>query len=182
VLLGVGIGWQKEEYEAVGVPYGDRGRRLDECIEGMRALWADGAASYSGKYVQLDNVVCDTKPASPAGVPILVGGSSSFAARRAGRLGDGFLPYVKSPEELAGCVDEMRAAAREHGRDPNAIEVTVLSGDYMPGAAVDLELARGYADAGASRILVNAQAGGDIEVEDIRGFVGQLQEQVIGKV
>ena len=182
VRLGVGIGWQKEEYEAVGVPYRDRGRRLDECIEGMRALWADGPAKYAGRYVKLDGVVCDTKPAQPGGVPILVGGSSSFAARRAGRLGDGFLPYVISPEDLSVRVEEMRAVAREHGRNADALEVSVVPGAYAPAPSIDLDLARRYAEAGASRLILNAQECGSTEIEDIRRFVGDLQERVFAKL
>jgi probable F420-dependent oxidoreductase len=182
VLLGVGIGWQKEEYAAIGVPYRDRGRRLDECIEGMRALWANGPARYAGKYVQLEDVVCDTKPATPGGVPILIGGSSSFAARRAGRLGNGFLPYVISPEDLAERVEEMRAVARESGRDPDALEVSVVPGSYAPTPMIDVDLARRYADAGASRLIVNAQECGSMEVEAIRRFVGDFQERVLAKL
>ncbi len=179
VRLGVGIGWQKEEYEAIGVPYRDRGRRLDECIEGMRALWAEGPAKYEGKYVQLDGVVCDTKPARPAGVPILVGGSSPFAAQRAGRLGDGFLPYAISPEEVGERVQEMRAAARENGRDPDAIEVSIVPGPYAPAPSMDLDLVRRYSDAGASRLIVNAQECGSMEVSDIRRFVEDFHERVL---
>ncbi len=182
VRLGVGIGWQKEEYAAIGVPYRDRGRRLDECIAGMRALWAEGPAKYEGKYVQFDGVVCDTKPARPGGVPILVGGSSSFAARRAGRLGDGFLPYAISPEELGERVHEMRAVATENGRDSDAIEVSIAPGAYAPAPTIDLDLARRYADAGASRLILNAQECGSMEVEDIRRFVGTFQERVLTRL
>ena len=182
VLLGVGLGWQKEEYAAIGVPYRDRGRRLDECIEGMRALWADGPANYSGKYVTLPNVICDTKPAQSGGVPVLIGGSTSFAARRAGRLGDGFFPYVISPEDLAERVEEMRVVAREQGRDAAALEISVMPGSYAPGAALDLDLAQRYVDAGVSRIVVNAQECGSMQLEDIRRFVAELQERVIAKL
>ena len=89
VRLGVGIGWQREEYEAIGVPYRDRGRRLDETIEAMRTLWREDFATYQGKHVAFENVHMDAKPANGETVPILIGGSSEFAARRAGRLGDG---------------------------------------------------------------------------------------------
>lgn len=69
VRLGVGIGWQREEYEAVGVPYRDRGRRLDETIEAMRILWRDEWATYHGRHVNFENVHMDTKPFRPEGVP-----------------------------------------------------------------------------------------------------------------
>jgi probable F420-dependent oxidoreductase len=124
VLLGVGIGWQKEEYAALNIPYADRGGRLDEYIDAVRALWRNEVASHSGTYVTFDRVRSDPKPASPEGVPIIVGGSSPAAARRAGRRGDGWLPYVISPDDFAARVGDIHAAAEEAGRDASAIELT----------------------------------------------------------
>jgi alkanesulfonate monooxygenase SsuD/methylene tetrahydromethanopterin reductase-like flavin-dependent oxidoreductase (luciferase family) len=115
-------------------------------------------------------------------VPVLIGGSTSFAARRAGRLGDGFFPYVISPEDLAERAEEMRVVAREQGRDAAALEISVMPGSYAPGAALDLDLAQRYVDAGVSRIVVNAQECGSMQLEDIRRFVAELQERVIAKL
>jgi probable F420-dependent oxidoreductase len=182
VILGVGLGWQKEEYAAIGVPYNDRGRRLDECIEGMRALWAEGPANYAGRHVNLPNVVCDVKPYRPEGVPIIIGGSTSFAARRAGRLGDGFFPYVISPEDFAERVEEMRATAREVGRDDNAFDVSIWPGSYSPGSTFDVDLTKRYVDGGANRIVLNAMESGGMELEAIRRFIGEVQEKVIAKL
>lgn len=182
VVLGVGIGWQKEEYAAVGVPYRDRGRRLDECIEGMRALWADGAAKYEGKYVELPNVICDVKPHRPEGVPIVIGGSTSFAARRAGRLGNGFFPYVISPEDFALRVEEMRQTARDAGRDADALEVSIWPGSFDPMGTFDLDLVKRYVDGGANRIVMNAMESGSMELDAIRRFVGEVQERIIARL
>ena len=74
-MLGVGLGWQKEEYEAIGVPYQDRGRRLDECIEAMKVLWSQHPATYHGKHVRFTRVHCNTDLATPGGPPVLIGGS-----------------------------------------------------------------------------------------------------------
>lgn len=182
VMLGVGIGWQKEEYAAIGVPYRDRGRRLDECIEGMQALWADGPAKYEGRYVQLPNVVCDVKPYRPEGIPIVIGGSTSFAARRAGRLGDGFFPYVISPEDFAARVEEMRQTARDAKRNADALDVSVWPGSFDPMGTFDLDLAKRYVDGGAGRIVMNAMESGSMELEAIRRFIGEVQERIIAKL
>jgi probable F420-dependent oxidoreductase len=183
VLLGVGIGWQKEEYAAIGVPYRDRGRRLDETIGAMRALWGPGPASYRGRHVCFENVSCDAKPAQKDGVPILVGGSSPAAARRAGRLGNGFYPYVISPEALAARMQELRAAAREAGRDPDAIEVTVWPGSFAFDRTFDLDLIRAYvACGGVGRLVVSAMEAGGAAMDDFRRLVGDYREKVIEKL
>jgi len=182
VLLGVGIGWQKEEYAAIGVPYRDRGRRLDETIEAMRALWAPGLASYRGRHVRFEKVVCDAKPAQAGGVPILIGGSSRAAAERAGRLGNGFFPYVISPEDLAARLAELRAAARAAGRDPAAIEITVWPASWRFDATFDLDLVRRYAECGVSRLIVSAQEARGVAMDDFRRLVHDYREQVIEKL
>jgi len=183
VLLGVGIGWQKEEYAAIGVPYRDRGRRLDETIEAMRALWGPGPATYRGRHVSFENVSCDAKPAQKGGPPILIGGSSAAAARRAGRLGDGFYPYVISPEDLAVRMTELRAAAREAGRDPAAIEVTVWPGSFRFDRTFDLDLIRGYLDCGSvTRLIVSAMEAGGSTMDDFRRLVDDYREKVIEKL
>ena len=183
VLLGVGIGWQKEEYAAIGVPYRDRGRRLDETIEAMRALWRPGPATYRGRHVAFEAVSCDAKPVQQPGVPILIGGSSPAAARRAGRLGDGFYPYVISPEDLAARLGELREAARAAGRDPAAIEVTVWPGSWRFDRTFDLDLVRRYVDCGGvSRLVVSALEAGGTGFDDYRRLVDDYREKVIEKL
>jgi len=183
LLLGVGLGWQKEEYEAIGVPYRNRSRRLDENIEAMRALWAPGAASYRGAHVRFDRVHSDPKPARPAGIPIHIGGSSEFAARRAGRLGDGFFPFVISPQDLAQRIEQLRAAARAAARDPQAIELTAWPGSWDGKRSFDLDLVRQYADLGVSRLVISAREGGAAtELADIRRAIESYQEKVIARL
>jgi probable F420-dependent oxidoreductase len=181
-LLGVGIGWQIEEYAAVGVPYSGRGARLDEYVDAMRALWGSEYASYAGRFVSFDRVSSLPKPVQPGGVPIVVGGSSEAAARRAGTRGDGFFPYVISPEDFAARVGDVRSAARDVGRDPAAVELTVWPTSWQPGAALDRDLARRYADAGADRLVVSAQEAGGPALEDLRRFIGDYRDRVLDRL
>ena len=133
--LGIGIGWLREEFEALGIPWANRGRRCDEYIEAMRALWTNDVASYDGEFVSFQDIRCDPKPAQPGGVPLIVGGHSHAAARRAGRYGDGFLPLGEQQITTGfEFLETMRQAAEEAGRDPDAIEISAGGGpdvDYI---------------------------------------------------
>jgi probable F420-dependent oxidoreductase len=126
LLLGIGVGWVREEAEALGVDFAGRGRRTDEYIEVMRTLWREPVASFHGEFVNFDGVVSEPRPAQPGGVPIIVGGHSEAAARRTGRLGNGFFPLGVTPERLASLRRVMEETALEHGRDPAQIEITCV--------------------------------------------------------
>jgi len=121
VLLGIGAGWLAEEFAALGVAFDDRGPRTDEYVAAMRALWSQERASFKGRFVSFSEVYCRPLPPDRR-IPVIVGGHTKAAARRAGRLGDGYFPARGAPTEL---FDEMRRAAVEAGRDPAAIEITV---------------------------------------------------------
>ena len=109
--LGIGVGWLKEEFEALGVPFEQRGRRADEYIAAMRALWATDGASYAGRYVKFEGVSCNPKPVGH--VPIIVGGHSEAAARRAGRVGDGFFPSIGAQVDTSPLFEVARRAASD---------------------------------------------------------------------
>ena len=147
VLLGIGVGWLAEEFATLGVPFEDRGPRTDEYVAAMRALWSQGCASYRGRFVSFDQVFC--RPLPPARrIPIIVGGDTAPAARRAGRLGDGYFPARGATPAL---LDEMRRAAEGAGRDPAAIEITVSA----PPAASEIEA---LARQGVTRVAVPISA------------------------
>ena len=146
VLLGVGAGWLEEEFDALGVPFERRGDRLDEYIAALRALWTEDRATFEGEFVSFRDCILRPRPVKGT-VPIHVGGHTERAARRAGRLGDGFFPVVKTPESLEPLLVTMRAAAEEAGRDPDAVEVTATS-------SRDVETIKRYEDLGVRRCVV----------------------------
>jgi probable F420-dependent oxidoreductase len=125
VRLGIGVGWNRQEFDALGVPWAHRGRRCDEAIAAMRALWRDTPASFRGEHVSFEPVYSSPKPVG-ASVPVLVGGNSDVAARRAGRIGDGYFPFERDFDRLVDLIAAMRVAAEQAGRDPDAIEITSL--------------------------------------------------------
>ena len=145
--LGIGVGWLREEAEAVGTRFEDRGARTDEYIEAMRVLWREPEPTFHGSYTHFDRAKSNPKPFQTGGVPILVGGDSVAAARRAGRLGDGYFPIGLRHDDFTARVATVRAAAEERGRDPETIELTY-------SGSTDPDRIRRYAELGVSRWVV----------------------------
>ena len=124
LILGVGAGWLAEEFAAVGADFATRGARLDEYVAAMRELWAHDRADFAGEFVQFSGAQLAPRP--PGGsVPIVIGGDSPAAARRAGRIGDGWFPAKADRASLPALLDMMSRAADSAGRDPADIEITV---------------------------------------------------------
>ncbi|HKA92462.1 MAG TPA: LLM class F420-dependent oxidoreductase [Acidimicrobiia bacterium] len=170
VELGVGVGWLREEFDALGVPFEERGARTDEYIEALRCLWRDDEPCFVGRYANFDRAKSYPKP--PRGtIPIHVGGHTMPAARRAGRLGDGFFPGRSTDDELGPLIETMRASAKDNGRDPDAIEVTA-------GGALDLDGVRRFGDLGVDRIVL-PPLGWDLDT--LREQFGRFSENVIAK-
>jgi len=154
VLLGIGVGWLAEEFATLGVPFADRGARTDEYVAAMRALWGQERASFTGRFVTFNDVFCRPRPAAGR-IPIVVGGDTVAAARRAGRLGDGYFPARGAPAEL---FDEMRRAAVAAGRDPSDIEITVSA----PAEVSEIEA---LAKRGVARVAVPVSSGAGLPAQ-----------------
>lgn len=122
VVLGVGVGGESaQDYEAVGVPLTERGVRADDAMAALRALFANAPASYEGRFVRFTSISMEPRPVQAGGPPLWVGGRSTAALRRAGTLGDGWLPIWVSPERYEAGWSEVRRHAQSVGRDPEAI-------------------------------------------------------------
>jgi probable F420-dependent oxidoreductase len=130
VELGLGVGWLREEFEALGIPWERRGARNDEYVAAMRALWAGPHAEYHGEFVDFDPATCNPRPINGT-IPILVGGDTPVAIRRAARLADGYYPGTGDPETLAGLIQDVRRAAEKEKRDPNEIAIHAMFGAQM---------------------------------------------------
>lgn len=148
VDLGIGVGWLREEFDALGIPWERRGARTDEYVAAMRTLWSGNSVSFDGDFVSFSGVSSNPKPVNGS-VPIVIGGHSDAAARRAGRLGDGFWPGKGDLDHL---LDVMRREAEAHDRDPDAIEVT-WAGDLTAGED-PVAAAAALAAKGVSRVIV----------------------------
>lgn len=176
VRLGVGAGWLEEEFDALGVPFEHRGRRLDAYIETMRVLWSEQQASVDNEFVSFQDAISLPKPVNGT-VPIIVGGHTPVAARRAGRLGDGFFPGKGEGKRLVALIEEMRRAATEAGRDPDTIEVTAGTTRAFAPDAVD-QLSQ-LEELGVSRVVIPPLS---FDLESLPGALGQFGENVISKM
>ena len=176
LILGVGAGWLEEEFDALGVSFADRGPLLDDHIACMRALWQGDPAEFDGRFTQFGPAF--SKPQPEAGsVPIVVGGHSKAAARRAGRIGDGFFPGRGSPETLAELFAVMRATALEHDRDPDQIEIT--TGGAAAFAPDPVAALRELEEQGVSRVVIPPLA---YRADEIGPALAKFGEDVISKV
>jgi len=150
MVLGIGVGWLEEEFDALGVPFAQRGARSDEYTHALRALWASDDADFAGEFVNFNGISMNPKPHGGT-VPIHIGGHSKRAARRAGELGDGFFPGKGNLPELIDVVQQSAAGAN---RDASAIEITASHpGLFGSDAAAAIEEAESW---GVHRLIIPA--------------------------
>jgi len=139
--LGIGVGWLREEMDAVGVPWERRGDRTDDYVAAMRALWRDDLAAHQGEFVRFENVLAWPKPVQQPGVPIYVGGNPPAALRRAARLGDGWFGWALDAAEVATALNDLDHEL--HLQQRARAELKTIIGVAWPRPLEDL---RDYAD------------------------------------
>lgn len=135
LFLGVGTGWWREEFEALGIgeQFAERGPRTDEYLRIFKNLWTEEAPAFQGRFFQYENLIAAPKPAQPGGLPIWVGGNTRRALRRVADHGDVWHPYVQTPPaaldpaELGQYRDLLAGLYEERGRDPASIRIVAKS-------------------------------------------------------
>jgi probable F420-dependent oxidoreductase len=154
LMLGIGVGELPEEYQAVGMEFTNRGKRMDEYMDAMRVLWRDEVATFKGEHVEFDQVECRPWPVNGA-IPLIVGGASDAAIRRAATRGDGYFPFIFPGQdlrvELPKLITKVKDATVVAGRDRDALELT-------SGGARSVEDAKWYAGLGVGRLTVAIRA------------------------
>jgi probable F420-dependent oxidoreductase len=122
IRLGIGVGWQESEYEALGKNFHDRGARMDEAIALLRAYWTDAHVSFTGTHYRANEMAMEPKSPQGGKLPIWIGGASEAALRRVGRLGDGWLASrVTDAADGTKAIDTIRRHAEAAGRDPKTL-------------------------------------------------------------
>lgn len=159
VDFGIGVGWMAEEFDALGVPFDDRGPRTDECLEAMKALWTQEAAAHDGERFRFSGALLNPKPVQQPHPPILVGGESRPALRRVARHGQGWYGFAHTPESLTGALAALDEALAAEGRSRDELLVYV-----SPKGRADGDTLRAFADAGVNQVIVPTMA------RDLDGF------------
>jgi probable F420-dependent oxidoreductase len=150
-LFGVGIGWLEDEFEAVGMPFHNRAARTREALRMMKRLWGEDAPAFDGAFHHFAPLGFNPKPVQQPHPPILLGGESPAALRRAAQLGDGWIGIAHTPETVRPILATLREHGARAGRDLSGFEITVAP---APGVTVDAAAVRAYADAGVHRLIV----------------------------
>lgn len=153
VELGIGVGWMREEFDALGIPWERRGARTDEYVAALRKIWSGSHVEFHGEFVDFDPLTCTPLPAQGSDIPILVGGDTPAAIRRAARLADGYFPGEGDPEKLRELIAAVRAECESQGRDPDEVEINAMFGVQMGDPAAGVEQ---MAEAGVGRVMVPA--------------------------
>jgi probable F420-dependent oxidoreductase len=159
--FGVGVGWAKEEFEAVGADFAQRDKRCREHIEVMKKLWTDENPSFDGDLYQLPRCRQEPKPIQKPHPPIFFGGNGDHALRRVADLGTGWYGYHRTPEEAAETIGCLRELYRERGRDPKTLRVVMGQmeigyGETIPPlTAVDRALIEAYEQAGVTHYNID---------------------------
>ena len=137
VTVGVGVGWLREEFEALGAPdFKRRGAVSDEWLRIFKTLWTQSPASYEGEFYRFESLLCLPQPVQKPHPPIWIGGHSPAALRRVARLGDGWHPVGANPAvplrpaELKASLDQLRALTEKEGRDPSRLTISFKAPVY----------------------------------------------------
>jgi alkanesulfonate monooxygenase SsuD/methylene tetrahydromethanopterin reductase-like flavin-dependent oxidoreductase (luciferase family) len=149
--FGIGVGWNKEEVEACGYKWEDRGARCDEFLEVMRRLWTEPVVDFKGKWVQFETMHLDPKPIQKPHIPIIVGGYADAAFRRAVQFGAGWYGFNLDVERAKGMLAKLDAAFAKAGRKRPADYQIIVT----PPMSMTMDAMKGFADIGVHRVLVN---------------------------
>jgi probable F420-dependent oxidoreductase len=138
LIVGAAVGWLAEEFDALGVPFNERGVRSDESLTIMRALWTEPEPAFEGRFFRFSRIRAEPKPVQKPHPPIWIGGSSPAALKRAARFADAWHPSHRPVDEIAAGAQQFKSLAAARGRDPGRLQVVaraplrIISDDERP--------------------------------------------------
>lgn len=151
LLFGVGVGYVKQEFDVIGIPYEERGARVTEHIEAIRALWTQEKPIFKGQFTQISGVQSNPRPIQIPHPPIIVGGMSAPAYRRAVSQGNGWYGFFEDVEMTAASIEGLKEAAKQCERSASLGELEIT---ITPPGPVDLDTVKRYEDLGVSRLVL----------------------------
>ena len=174
LMLGVGVGWLKEEFEAIGVPFARRGKRADEYLQALKQVWTGEDVNYRGEFLHWQGFMMRPRPAQPGGIPLVIGGVTPAAIRRLVRYGDGWYVIGKDLDDYRAHMRAFHAECQRQGRNPSEIEITAYWNYYGEGR----ESLAVYKELGVHRLLVNMRA---LRDRDVTTAMERFGEEVVTK-
>jgi probable F420-dependent oxidoreductase len=181
LLFGIGVGYVKQEFDVIGVPYEERGARVSEHIEAIRALWTQEKPEFEGQFTQISGVQSNPRPIQQPHPPFVIGGMSPPAFRRAVAQGDEWYGFFQDLDATANCIKGLREAAKRVERPASLGELDI---SITPPGAVDLDMVKRYEDLGVSRLILMRGftapelAPGVSPVDDGLAFITQIAEDL----
>jgi probable F420-dependent oxidoreductase len=181
LLFGIGVGYVKQEFDVIGVPYEERGARVSEHIEAIRALWTQDKPEFEGQFTQISGVQSNPRPIQQPHPPFVIGGMSPPAFRRAVAQGDEWYGFFQDLDATANCIEGLREAAKRVERPASLGELDI---SITPPGAVDLDMVKRYEDLGVSRLILMRGftapelAPGVSPVDDGLAFITQIAEDL----
>jgi probable F420-dependent oxidoreductase len=157
--LGIGIGWNPVEYEALGENFHNRGRRSEEQVEVMRMLWTQELVTFRGQWHKITDAGLNPLPLQRP-IPIWFGGSDDRALRRLARLGDGWFPLLRPDDKCRAVIDRIHSYAREAGRDPQSIGIEGRTSIAEGTAETWVKDIAAWRTLGATHMTVNTMKAG----------------------
>ena len=174
MMLGIGIGWLKEEFEALGVPWERRGARFADYVKGMRKVWSGEVVEHQSEFLNWTNFKSYPVPIQNP-LPIIIGGSKGGTFKRIARYAQGWYAPTVGVEGLKQLMPQLEAACAAEDRDPSTVEISTM---YVPMLEPAEEAIPRYRDIGVDRLIIPLMALGEKPMDAI----GQLADDVIAKI
>jgi probable F420-dependent oxidoreductase len=173
-MLGVGIGWLREEFNALGVPFERRGARFDDYVQAMRKVWSGQVVEHESEFLRWSGFKSYPIPVQRPGVPIIIGGSKGKAFERIAKYGDGWYAPTGNVQQLGELLGELRKACAKVGRDIKTVEISAM---WVP-AAEGIDAVKRYAELGVQRLIVPTFAIGGSSADSLDRF----RDEVLAKI
>jgi probable F420-dependent oxidoreductase len=174
LIFGIGIGYLKPEFDAIGAPFDHKGPRTEEYLAAMIALWTMEKPEYRGRFVSFGGINAMPRPVQKPYPQVVFGGHTKSAYSRTARLAGGWFGFAVDVDGAAKCIEGLRAACAQQGRRFEELEISIT-----PRGRLDVEMAKRFADLGVHRLIITSRGRSLQEATD---FVSQTGRELIGKV
>jgi probable F420-dependent oxidoreductase len=177
LIVGIGVGWAEAEYEALGVPYRERGARADEYLAAMRAIWSEEKPVYYGRYVSFQEVQAYPHPVQQPTPPIVIGGRAPAVLRRTVEQANGWYGFALDLDETATMLTQLREAATRHHRPPSLGELEI---SVAPRVPLDKTTAQRFAELGVHRLIMIPPR--ELDAPALEQWITTVGETLVGQV